>query len=110
MVLLAMRPYDGYFYNLGRETFLTPVHWEDGWPVAGPVEFGHQAPDLPEWRWPAEPCCDHFDAATLAPYWNFLRTPRSPFWSLTERPGHLRLRLRPERLADLANPSFVGRR
>ncbi|HHE72603.1 MAG TPA: glycoside hydrolase family 43 protein, partial [Chloroflexi bacterium] len=25
MVALAMRPYDGYFYNLGRETFLIPV-------------------------------------------------------------------------------------
>ena len=25
MVLLAMRPYGGYFYNLGRETFLAPV-------------------------------------------------------------------------------------
>ena len=33
MVLLAMRPYGGYFYNLGRETFLVPVRWEDGWPV-----------------------------------------------------------------------------
>ncbi|HEX6470684.1 MAG TPA: glycoside hydrolase family 43 protein [Streptosporangiaceae bacterium] len=110
MVLLAMRPYDGYFYNLGRETFLTPVRWEDGWPVAGPVADTHPAPDLPERRWPAEPRCDHFDAIALGPSWNFLRTPREPFWSLTERPGHLRLRLRPESLADLANPSFVGQR
>jgi xylan 1,4-beta-xylosidase len=108
MVLLAMRPYGGYFYNLGRETFLTPVRWEDGWPVVGPVEARHPAPALPERRWPAEPRCDHFDAIALAPYWCFLRTPRAPFWSLTERPGHLRLRLRPESLADLANPSFVG--
>ena len=36
MVLLAMRPYDGYFYNLGRETFLVPVRWEEGWPVVSP--------------------------------------------------------------------------
>jgi alpha-N-arabinofuranosidase len=110
MVLLAMRPYGGYFYNLGRETFLTPVRWEDGWPIAGPVEAGHPAPVLPEHPWPAEPVCDNFDATALAPHWNFLRTPRDPFWSLTERPGHLRLRLRPESLADLANPSFVARR
>lgn len=35
-VLLAMRPYGGYHYNLGRETFLVPVGWEDGWPVFAP--------------------------------------------------------------------------
>jgi len=39
-----------------------------------------------------------------------IRTPREQWWSLTDRPGHLRLRLRPETLADRANPSFVGRR
>ncbi|MBC6458195.1 glycoside hydrolase family 43 protein [Actinomadura sp. HBU206391] len=110
MVLLAMRPSGGYFYNLGRETFLTPVRWEDGWPVAGPVEDVHPAPELPACRWPAEPACDHFDAPSLAPYWNVLRTPREPFWSLAERPGHLRLRLRPESLTDLASPSLVARR
>jgi alpha-N-arabinofuranosidase len=114
MVLLAMRPYGGYFYNLGRETFLAPVRWEDGWPIVGPgsgrVERTYSAPDLPEQRWPSAPACDHFDTPSLAPCWNFLRTPRDPFWSLSERPGFLRLRLRPERLSDLANPSFVGRR
>lgn len=35
-VLLAMRPYGGYHYNLGRETFLVPLVWEDGWPVFAP--------------------------------------------------------------------------
>jgi alpha-N-arabinofuranosidase len=39
-----------------------------------------------------------------------LRTPRQPWFSLTERPGHLRLRLRPERLGDRANPSLLVRR
>lgn len=114
LVLLAMRPYDGYFFNLGRETFLTPVRWEEGWPVVNPskglVEFEIVAPDLPEHRWPVAPACDHFDALALALIWNFLRTPRDPFWSLTERPGHLRLRLRPPSLDQLVNPSFVGRR
>jgi alpha-N-arabinofuranosidase len=56
------------------------------------------------------PVCDHFNTQTLTPQWNFLRTPRDEFWSLSARPGYLRLRLRPERLTDLANPSFVGRR
>lgn len=35
-VVLAMRPYGGYHCNLGRETFLVPVVWEDGWPVFAP--------------------------------------------------------------------------
>jgi alpha-N-arabinofuranosidase len=65
---------------------------------------------LPEHRWPSLPVCDHFETQKLASQWNFLRTPRDDSWSLSERPGYLRLRLRPERLTDLANPSFVGRR
>ena len=114
MVLLAMRPYGGYFYNLGRETFLVPVRWEDGWPVVSPgtgrVEYSYPVPDLPEQRWLVEPACDNFDAPTLALQWNFLRTSQDKFWDLSERPGHLRLRLRPERLSEQTTPSFVGRR
>jgi xylan 1,4-beta-xylosidase len=114
MVLLAMRPYGGYFYNLGRETFLVPVRWEEGWPIVSPgtgrVEFAYPAPNLPEHDWPATPARDDFDQPTLAPQWFFLRTPREAFWSLKERSGYLRLRLRPERLSERVNPSFVGRR
>lgn len=35
-VMLAMRASDGHHYPLGRETFLCPVEWEDGWPVFAP--------------------------------------------------------------------------
>ncbi len=114
MVLLAMRPYGGYFYNLGRETFLAPVIWEDDWPVVSPgigrVEFTYLVPNLPEQLWPAASACDHFDSPTLALHWNILRTPREEFWSLTERPGYLRLEVRPQRLAEPVTPSFIGRR
>lgn len=114
MVLLAMRPYDGYFYNLGRETFLTPVRWEDGWPIISPgsgrVEATYRAPDLPPHQWPALPARDDFDGVVLGAEWNFLRTPREKFWSLNERSGHLTLRLRPQCLSERSCPSFVGRR
>jgi xylan 1,4-beta-xylosidase len=114
MVMLAMRPYGGYFYNLGRETFLAPVRWEDDWPIVSPgtgrIESSYPVPDLPECRWPTASACDNFERLVLAPQWNFLRTPRDEFWSLSERPGYLRLRLRPERLSEHASPSFVGRR
>jgi xylan 1,4-beta-xylosidase len=114
MVLLAMRPYGGYFYNLGRETFLTPVRWEDGWPIVSPgtgrVESSYPVPNLPETICPEISAREDFDSSTLALQWNFLRTPREEFYSLSERPGHLRLRLRPQRLSEPTNPSFVGRR
>jgi alpha-N-arabinofuranosidase len=112
-VLLALRPYGGPFCNLGRETFLASVVWEDDWPIVNPgagrllAEF--PAP-LPPHPWPPEPPVDDFDAAVLAPVWNMLRTPREEIFSLTARPGHLRLRLRPEVITEARVPSFVGRR
>jgi xylan 1,4-beta-xylosidase len=114
MVMLASRPYGGYYRNLGRETFMAPVRWEEGWPIVSPgigrVEFVHPAPDLPEQHWPTCPACDHFDTDTLDYRWNFLRTPRGDFWSLSERPDYLRLRLRPQMISKWENPSFIGRR
>jgi len=114
MVLLAMRPYGGYYYNLGRETFLAPVRWEEGWPIVSPgtgrVEFSYPVPDLQEHAWQPIQQRDDFDDSTLAPHWNFLRTPREEFYSLREHPGNLRLRLRRQRLSEQTNPSFVGRR
>lgn len=35
-VFLACRPYEGDYYNTGRETFLLPVTWKDGWPMILP--------------------------------------------------------------------------
>lgn len=41
-VFLATRPYSGDLYNTGRETFLLPVTWKDGWPVI--LEHGQPIP------------------------------------------------------------------
>ena len=53
-VFLASRPYEGHRYNTGRETFLLPVTWKDGWPVileqGKPIPFVAQGPDGPEGR------------------------------------------------------------
>ena len=114
LVLLAMRPYGGYYYNLGRETFLAPARWEDDWLIVSPgmgrVEFEYPMPNLPEYIFETPPRRDDFDNTTLAHHWNFLRTPREDFYSLTDRPGFLRLHLRPHQLSEQSNPSFVGRR
>ncbi len=96
MVCLGSRPYGGYYRNLGRETFLVPFIWEDGWPIVNPgkgfVEEEMPFPKLSEHKWPALPQADSFDADTLDDQWNFLRTPRGDFWSLSERSGFLRLK------------------
>ena len=107
-------PNEDHYFNLGRETFMAPLIWEHGWPIVSPgsgkIEFEYPVPNLPENTWPARPACDHFESEHLDYVWNFLRTPRDDFYSLTERPGYLRLKLRPQKLSEWANPSFVGRR
>ncbi|WP_434443176.1 glycoside hydrolase family 43 protein [Lentzea sp. E54] len=112
-VLLATRPYGGYYYNLGRETFLVPVSWEAGGPVFSPgtgrVEARYDVPDLLAHPWPEAARTDDFDAPVLDPAWLFLRTPDEVFWSLTDRPGHLRLAVRPESITELVTPSAVVR-
>ncbi|GAF64826.1 putative beta-xylosidase [Bacillus sp. TS-2] len=114
MVALASRPYGGYYRNLGRESFLVPFIWEDGWPIVNPgvgkIESEMKRPELPEHRYPAQPYCDHFDSETLGLQWNFIRTPREDFYSLQEHKGFLRLSLKKESLTDEDNPSFIGRR
>ena len=53
---------------------------------------------------------DDFTAATLAPYWTFIRTPRESIYDLTSTPGSLTLKARPAQLGTRTQLSFVGRR
>lgn len=74
-VCLGVRPCGGaMFRNLGRETFLVPVIWEQDWPVFAPktghVELTETTPLLPQETYPEEPACDLFTAEhKLGPYW-----------------------------------------
>ena len=66
MVLLAVRPYTGGHYNIGRETFMIPMVWdEDGWPridnANGMVNERERLPRLPETIYPPLPASDNFD-------------------------------------------------
>jgi alpha-N-arabinofuranosidase len=114
MVLLAVRKYGGLHYNLGRETFLAKIEWQDGWPIVNPGEGKVLAqqlkPNLPQFNITQENLRDDFSGDTLFHYWNFLRTPRTDFWSLSKRKGFLRLQLGKAQVSELAAPSFVGRR
>ncbi|QFZ21471.1 glycoside hydrolase family 43 protein [Saccharothrix syringae] len=110
MVLLATRPrgYSPNFHVLGRETFLTPVRWEDGWPHVDPVNLRERAPS----GWhpvEADPARDDFDAPDLAPAWISPRSRPDGSWSLTERPGWLALHATGSTL-DRPGATLVGRR
>lgn len=115
MVLLGVRPYEGGHYNLGRETFMVPIFWaEDGWPMinneTGLVNTTERVPDLPTTLYPLTNPTDQFESPELAMMWNTIHPPVKNFFSLTERPGFLRLRLIPEVITEICNPAFVGRR
>jgi xylan 1,4-beta-xylosidase len=111
---LGIRPKGGKYHHLGRETFLAPVKWtDDGWPIAGDngimlEEF--TAPNLPEHKWEKDPVRDDFSSEKLELPWNFLRNPYAADWSLTEKPGYLRLNGSKVSLSGTDSPAFVGRR
>jgi alpha-N-arabinofuranosidase len=119
-VFLGTRNYARNLWNTGRETFLLPVTWVDGWPViltgTATVPYTHARPNLP--RQAAAPVPhsgnftvrDEFDATTLSPYWNVLRTPRESWYDLTTVAGSLTIRARPEQLSGRGQPSMVVRR
>lgn len=117
---LAVRPYEGDDYNTGRETFMLPVHWADGWPVILPqgqrIPYRHARPDLPPDPAPPIPTTgnftvrDEFESSELAPHWLTIRTPRARSYDLTAHPGALTLRARPQHIGRRSQPSFIGRR
>ncbi|MDR1645812.1 MAG: glycoside hydrolase family 43 protein [Tannerellaceae bacterium] len=113
-VSLGIRPRNGRFQHLGRETFLIPVlRDESGWPLTntgGVVQEKYPVPNLPPHPWEKEPVRDDFSSATLNLQWNFIRNPYAKDWSLTEKPGYLRLKGSALNLSEKNSPAFVGRR
>ncbi|GAA1968123.1 glycoside hydrolase family 43 protein [Catenulispora subtropica] len=111
LVFLGTRPGGGTpgWHVLGRETFLAPVDWVDGWPVVGQV-----LTDLSGIPWPleepvAEPVRDDFDDSVLRPQWISLRDRPAESVTTQDRPGWLTLRARGDSL-DADDVVFVGRR
>ena len=119
-VFLGTRPYADDTYNTGRETFLMPVSWRDGWPVITSgrqgVPYVQKRPALPPQPAPPVPTQgnftvrDQFSAPTLAAAWVQLRNPRDSVLSLTSTPGWLSLTASRVALSSHGHPSFVGRR
>ena len=78
-VCLGIRPVNGKYQHLGRETFLAPVTWDtDGWPKVGKdgvVQETYLFPYLPSHVWMEQPVRDDFDAETLGLDWTFILNP-----------------------------------
>ena len=113
MVFLAFRMTKPMFHNLGRETFLAPVTWEDGWPVVNAgreITLDMPVDTLPAHSFPALPVRDDFNGRELALCWNYLRNPHNEHYSLTARPGWLKLGGTADTLDMAASPTFIGRR
>ncbi|MGD0559167.1 MAG: family 43 glycosylhydrolase, partial [Streptosporangiaceae bacterium] len=111
MVLLGVRPRGGTpgWHVLGRETYLTPVTWADGWPVVAEVEPVMTAPSWPPCPVPPPPVREVFDAPRLHPRWISLRSRSAEYCSVSEPAGRLTLRARGRSLDDPA-VTFTGRR
>jgi xylan 1,4-beta-xylosidase len=118
-VFLGCRPYEGDHYNTGRETFMAPVEWKDGWPR---FELGG---DEVKYTYPINAIADKniepfngnyyfrddFNKEKLNDRYVFLRTKRED-WLHAELKvtsgARLQMDLRPETISGTANPSFIG--
>jgi beta-xylosidase len=86
---------------VGRVSALSPITWQDGWPYFGlPGNLGRtpriwvkpntgEPPHAPYVR------SDDFSKPQLQPIWQWNHVPVDGKWSLTERPGFLRLHALP---------------
>ena len=113
---LAVRPYGDDLYNIGRETFLLPVEWKDGWPVilenGKTIPYVADAPKLPATKAPpsAGPftATETFKGPELPKNWMTMRIPTSRWWSVKD--GTLSVEARKDRIGGNDQPSVWARR
>jgi alpha-N-arabinofuranosidase len=114
-VFLGCRPYADDQFNTGRETFMLPVKWVDGFPII--LEKGKEVPSVVGkkeielkgktmtgnfcWR-------DEFDSPVLDMKWNMIRPPRELWWKIVK--GKMVLDVLPHSLRQQVNSAFLGRR
>lgn len=81
----------------GRMTQISPIFWEDGWPVWGTPEAPGKVPSTARKPIQGKPIMqpatsDDFSSPTLGLQWQWNHNPDDSRWSLTDRPGFLRLK------------------
>jgi len=85
------------FGAVGRIPYLVPVKWEDGWPVLGVDGKVPDTLNLPASKglMPGIVASDEFDRKAGEPalplVWQWNHNPDNNLWSLTMRPGFMRL-------------------
>lgn len=119
-VFLASRNYQQRHYNTGRETYLLPVQWRDGWPEILPagqaIPYVVKAPSWMRGEATQAPSTgnfvhrDEFDGPAIASDWFRVRVPKTAWADLAARPGSLAVHPLAEGLETLRNPAFLGRR
>jgi beta-xylosidase len=82
---------------VGRMAYLSPIFWTNHWPVWGTPEAPGRVPAAARKPIQGKPVCqppaaDDFNSPTLGLQWQWNHNPDDARWSLTERPGFLRLR------------------
>lgn len=82
--------------GVGRVPTLQPVTWVDGWPMLGQhgrAVVTYQKPDVGK-TWPVKvlPTSDEFNQPTLGLQWAWNHNPDDSNWSLSARPGFMRLK------------------
>lgn len=89
-VFLGTRP--TVLPNLGRETYLAPMTWVDGWPVVNggqPITTDMQGPSTGDPHEFTVENRDDFDEPKLDLRWNYMYTPVDNGVSLATEPGSL---------------------
>ena len=81
--------------GVGRVLTLSPVRWIDGWPMLG--DENYKVPDIMRPYKSGQPVKgivlpDEFENTQLGLNWQWNHNPVDHAWSLTERPGYLRLK------------------
>ncbi len=114
-VFLACRPYEENLINTGRETYLLPVTWHDGFPVILPQ--GKAIPTIVDKKGlksAKNPTTgnfeykDDFHSLNLDYSWIFIRTPQEKFYSTGN--GKLSIIPMPVNIEEKKSPAAILRR
>jgi xylan 1,4-beta-xylosidase len=110
MVCLAVRTIGNFLHNLGRETFLAPMKWVEGWPLIGDdgrIKLEMEADFIEEILPVSNDFFDNFSGKTIKLPWTYIRNPKMENYVL----GGNKISLIGEGIflnQDITTPTFMG--
>lgn len=119
-LFLGCRPYEGNHFNIGRETFMAPVKWVEGWPVINPdhMEIQQSYPftaALPREEEP-QPMQgsfirhELFNTTQLSHHWVRIRADRGEWFQIDTTDNTLQIELLPAKRMQGGVPSYLAQR